>query len=281
MREIALGQYYQTSSIVHSTDARVKLLISIAYLVMVFFVGTYIGFGVLAVCFLLTVFASRVPLFKVLKSLKVILFLAFFTFLMTMLFYGGAKKTVVWEWWIIKIYEGQLYACGLVLLRLVFLVLGPTMLTFTTTPVELTDGLEWLLKPLALIGIPIHSGALVMSMTLRIIPNLIDETDRIINAQKSRCADFDSRNIFKRAKAMIPILVPLIASSFRKADELADAMDSRCFVGAKNRTRMRKLRFTWRDPIALILFAAEFTVILWLKFNFFPFVDLSAVGWIV
>lgn len=281
MREITLGQYYPVSSFVHKLDPRIKLIIALLYLVVIFFVDTFVGFGVIFLFLALTIAFSKVPLFKVLKSLKVIIFLVFFTVLMTLVFYGGAKDEIVFSWWIINIYAGQLENCGIMALRLIFLVIGPTMLTYTTTPVELTDGIESLLKPLKLIGINVRAFALVMSITLRLIPTLSEETDKIINAQKARCADFESGNIFKRAKAMLPILIPLLCSSFRRADELAYAMDSRCYKGSKDRTRMKKLTFSWRDPIAFVLFLVVSFLVLWLKYNFLPFVDLTALGWIL
>lgn len=281
MREISLGQYYPTNSPIHNLDPRTKLLVAIAYIVMVFFIDTFIGFGIVAVCLFGTILLSKIPVGKVLKSLKVIIFLVVFTVLMTLFFYGGDKSEVIWSWWIFTFYKQQLIDCGLIACRLFFMVLGPTMLTFTTTPVQLTDGMQSLLKPLALIKIPVNSLAIIMSITLRFIPTLSEETDKIINAQKSRCADFETGNIFKRAKAMIPILIPLLTSSIRRAEELANAMDSRCFKGAKNRTRMKKLRFSWWDFVALVLFGVLFFIILWLKFNFLSFVDLASFGWIV
>ncbi|MBO5223825.1 MAG: energy-coupling factor transporter transmembrane protein EcfT [Clostridia bacterium] len=281
MREISLGQYYPTGSLIHKLDPRTKLLITIAYIVMIFFIDTFVGFGLVFIGLMATVLISKIPVTKILKSLKAIIFLLVFTVLMTLLFYGGDKSEVVLSWWIFTFYKQQLIDCGLIACRLFFMVLGPTMLTFTTTPVQLTDGMQSLLKPLALIKVPVHLLAIIMSITLRFIPSLSEETDKIINAQKSRCADFESGNIFKRAKAMIPILIPLLTSSIRRAEELACAMDSRCFKDAKNRTRMNKLKFGWFDPVCLILFCALFFVVLWLKFNFLPFVDLTSLGWIV
>jgi energy-coupling factor transport system permease protein len=281
MREISLGQYYPTSSPIHNLDPRTKLLVTIAYIVMIFFIETFIGFGIVAIFLLSTIFLSKIPLLKIIKSLKVVIFLVIFTVLMTLFFYGGDKSEVLCSWWIFTFYKQQLIDCGIIACRLLFMILGPTLLTFTTTPVQLTDAMQSLLKPLALIGIPVHSLAIIMSITLRFIPTLSEETDKIINAQKSRCADFESGNIFKRAKAMIPILIPLLTSSIRRAEELANAMDSRCFKDAKHRTRMKKLKFGWFDPIFFVLFCALFFVVLWLKFNFLPFIDLNTLGWIV
>ncbi len=282
MREITLGQYYPVRSVLHSMDARAKLILMIAYIVMIFFVDTFIAYGLVLLFLLLVIAISKVPLLKVLKSLQMIIFLVLFTVIMSTLFYQGQPDDILFEWWIIKIYGNGLINAGKMSLRLIFLVIGPTMITYTTTPVELTDGLESLLKPLSLIKFPVHELAMIMSIALRLIPTLVEETDKIQNAQKARCADFESGNIFKRAKAMLPVLIPLFVSSFRRADDLADAMDSRCYRGAKGRTRMKKLKMHARDFIALAIFALFFFVILWLRFNFFPgIVDLSLVPWFV
>lgn len=282
MREIALGQYYPTKSVLHRLDPRVKLVIMIAYVVCIFFIRSFFAYGVTAACLLVVILISRVPLGKVLASLKTILFLVIFTVIMTILFYGGKPENLLWHWGIIRIYSTGLINAGKMACRLILLVLGPTMLTFTTTPVELTDGLESLLKPLTLVRFPVHQLAIIMSIALRLIPTLVEETDKITAAQKARCADFDSGNIFKRAKAMIPVIIPLFVSSFRRADELAYAMDSRCYRGAKGRTRMKKLKFRFRDAVALVLFAIFFFVILWLRYNWFPaIIDVSAYAFMV
>ena len=282
MREITLGQYYPVRSVLHSMDARAKLILMIAYIVMIFFVDTFIAYGLVLLFLLFVIAISKVPLLKVLKSLQMIIFLVLFTVIMSTLFYQGQPDDILFEWWIIKIYGNGLINAGKMSLRLIFLVIGPTMITYTTTPVELTDGLESLLKPLSFIKFPVHELAMIMSIALRLIPTLVEETDKIQNAQKARCADFESGNIFKRAKAMLPVLIPLFVSSFRRADDLADAMDSRCYRGAKGRTRMKKLKMHARDFIALAIFALFFFVILWLRFNFFPgIVDLSLIPWFV
>ncbi len=282
MREIALGQYYPVDSVLHRLDPRTKIIMMIAYITMIFFVKTFIGFGIVFVFLAISILVSRVPVGKVLKSLKTIIFLVLFTVIMSLLFYAGKEEDLIWRWGIIKVYRAGLINAGLMALRLVFLVVGPTLLTFTTTPVALTDGLESLLKPLSYIKFPVHELAMIMSIALRLIPTLVEETDKIQSAQKARCADFDSGNVFKRAKAMIPVLIPLFVSSFRRADELADAMDSRCYRGAKGRTRMKKLRFHVRDLFAVLFLAVFFFAILWLRYNFFPWIiDLSAIPWIM
>ncbi len=282
MREITLGQYYPTDSLLHRLDPRTKIILMIAYITMIFFVKTFVGFGIVLIFLVISILLSHVPVGKVLKSLKTIIFLVLFTVIMSLLFYAGKEEDLLWRWGIIKIYRAGLINAGLMALRLTFLVIGPTLLTYTTTPVALTDGLESLLKPLSYIKFPVHELAMIMSIALRLIPTLVEETDKIQSAQKARCADFESGNVFRRAKAMIPVLIPLFVSSFRRADDLADAMDSRCYRGAKGRTRMKKLRFHVRDLLAILFLAVFFFVILWLRYNFFPWIiDLSTISWIM
>ena len=282
MREITLGQYYPVNSVIHRLDARAKLILMIAYVVTVFFINTFIGYGVLAILLLTTILLSKVPLLKVLKSLKVVIFLVVFTVLMSLFFYHGKEMTLLWQWKFIKIYKEGLLNAGRMTLRLIFLVLGPTILTFTTTPVQLTDGLESLLKPLKIVRFPVHELAIIMSIALRSIPALVEETDKISSAQKARCADFESGNVFKRAKAMLPILIPLFVSSFRRADDLADAIDSRCYRGSKGRTRMKKLKMSARDYVAFLVMSVFMFAILWIRYNFFPtLIDFTAVAWLI
>lgn len=267
MRDVSFGQYYPVNSPVHRLDPRIKLLSVILYVVTLFFIDTFAGFALAAVVLLATVLASRVPIGKVLKSVKAVLFLLVFTFLLTFLFTAGAEEYLIWEWGIFHIYLDRLFVSLKLCIRLLLLVLGPALLTLTTTPMELTDGIESLLKPLAVIKFPVHEIAIIMSIALRLIPTLMEETDKIINAQKARCAEFDSGNIFKRAKAMLPVLIPLFVSAFRRADDLADAMDSRCYKGAKGRTRMRVMKLRFSDILFLFFSAAFLAVILFLKFN--------------
>jgi energy-coupling factor transport system permease protein len=204
-----------------------------------------------------TVIASRVPLGSVLRSVKAVVVLLVFTAVLNLFFHGG--EHLLAHWWIIKIYREGIIFTVFFVLRLFFLVMGSALLTLTTTPVELTDGIENLLTPLKLVRFPVHELALIMSIALRFIPTLIDETNRIISAQKARGADFESGNVFKRIKAVVPILIPLLISAFRRAEELGDAMDARCYSGSKNRTKYKKLKFGWRDLICFLLFAALIT----------------------
>lgn len=252
--DVTFGQYYPTKSCVHKLDPRLKLLFLIAYIVALFLADNFYSLAVGAFVLIVAIIASRVPVGSVLRSVKGIIFLLVFTSLLNLFFHSG--ETLLWEWGIFHIYsEGVIFAVFL-MFRLIFLVLGSAILTLTTTPVSLTDGLESLLKPLNLIKFPVHVLALIMSIALRFIPTLMDETNRIISAQKARGADFESGNIFKRVKAIIPILIPLLISAFRRAEELGDAMDARCYAAAKKRTKYKKLKFGWGDLVAALFAGA-------------------------
>ena len=257
LNDVAFGQYYPVKSFVHKMDPRIKLLALIAYIVALFLAKNFYGLAACLVVLIAAIIASRVPVFRVLKSVKAVFFILIFTAVLNLFFHGG--NHLLWGYGIIKIYQEGVIFTVFFTLRLFFLVMGSTILTLTTTPVDLCSGIESLLKPLTLIKVPVHALALVMSIALRFIPTLIDETNRIISAQKARGADFESGNIFKRIKAIVPILIPLLISAFRRADELADAMDARCYAYAKKRTRYKKLTFGWRDAIGVLLFAGLIT----------------------
>lgn len=259
MKDVAFGQYYPAQSFVHKMDPRVKILLSIAYIVAVFLIREFhfYGFAAAFVFILIATVFAKVPFMKVLRSIKAILFFIIFSSVLQVLF--NREGTPLAEWWIIVITDVGLLRAAFITLRITLVVMGTALLTLTTTPVEIADGLESLLTPLKWIQFPVHEFALIMSIALRFIPTLMDETDRIINAQKARGADFESGNIFKRIKALIPILIPLLISSFRRADELGDAMDARCYSGAKGRTKYKKMRPTWRDLIGVLLMAALIT----------------------
>lgn len=253
LNDVTFGQYYPAKSFVHRLDPRVKLLFLIAYIVMLFVANSFYGLALCGLILVIATIASRVPVRSVLRSVKGVIFILVFTSLLNIFFHGG--EHLLWKWGIIKIYtEGIIFAVFLTF-RLFFLVMGSALLTLTTTPVNLTDGLESLLFPLTLIKIPVHVFALIMSIALRFIPTLMDETNRIISAQKARGASFDTGNIFKRAKAIIPVLIPLLISAFRRAEELGDAMDVRCYSSGKKRTKYKKLKFSPRDLVA-VFFAA-------------------------
>lgn len=269
MKDVAFGQYYPATSFVHKMDARVKLLAVIAYIVGVFLVQTFQFMGFLA-CLLFVIIAtifSKVPFLKVLRSIKAILFFIVFSAVLQIFFNSNGR--VVLEWEFIKITDAGLINAAFIIARISLIVLGASLLTLTTSPVELADGIESLLTPLKWIKFPVHEFALIMSIALRFIPTLLEETDRIIKAQKARGADFESGNIFKKAKALIPVLIPLLIGSFRRADELADAMDARCYSGSKNRTKYKKMRLTWRDLIATLFVGGLITGIVFLNITGF------------
>ena len=254
LNDVTFGQYYPAKSFVHKLDPRIKLLALIAYIVLLFCADNFYSLFACAVVLMAAIIAARVPFGMVLKSVKAIIFILIFTSVLNLFFHGG--EHLLWQWEFIRIYrEGLIFALFLIL-RLFFLVMGSSILTLATTPVALTDGIESLLTPLKWIRFPVHELALIMSIALRFIPTLIDETNRIISAQKARGADFESGNIFKRIKAIIPILIPLLISAFRRAEELGDAMDARCYTGSKNRTKYKKLKLGIRDLIVFLIFGA-------------------------
>lgn len=258
LNDVTFGQYYPATSFVHKLDSRVKLLLLIAYITLIFVVKNFYGFLVVSLFLAFAIIFSKVPFPAILKSMKAILFVIIFTVILNIFFYQTENPTILF--WIIS--KEALIFSGFMALRLILLVVGSSLLSLTTTPVALTDGIESLLKPLKVIKFPVHELALVMSIALRFIPVLMSETDRIIMAQKARGADFDSGNIFKRAKALIPVLIPLLISAFNKAEELGDAMDSRCYSGSKIRTKYRKLKLSWRDLVATIFTAITLTGII-------------------
>lgn len=274
MKDFSFGQFYPTKSFVHNMDARAKILITIAYIVAVFLVGQFQFMGFLA-CFIFVLIAtifSKVPFLRVLKSIKGIMILIIISAILQLFFRTDGK--VIFEWSFIKITDMGLLNAGFIIARISLVVLGASLLTYTTSPVGLADGIESLLSPLKLIKFPVHEFALIMSIALRFIPTLLEETDRIMKAQKARGANFEKGNVFKKIKALIPILIPLLISSFRRADELADAMDARCYSGSKNRTRFKKLTFTYRDLLGVLLIGGLITGIVFLNITGFLAVTL-------
>lgn len=249
MSEVSFGQYYPANSFVHKCDPRAKILFLIVYIVLIFLANNFYSLGALAAVFVVIALCSGVPFKMLIKSVKAVLFLLVFTAILNLFFYSG--KTPLWEGSFLT-YEGVYFTVFLAV-RLFLLVLTSSLLTLTTTPVALTDGIESLLTPLKWIRFPVHELALIMSIALRFIPILTDETGRIMNAQKARGADFESGGLIKRVKALLPVLIPLLVSAFRRADELGDAMDARCYSGSKVRTKYKKLTFGWRDLAVFVL----------------------------
>ena len=256
LNDVIFGQYYPQKSFVHRMDPRAKIVLMIAYIVAIFVADNFFGLAAVTLFLIVTVIFSRVPFGSVLRSVKMILFLIIFTAILNLFFYSTEGVHLIWQWGILALSWESIVNMIFLAFRLFLLVMGTSILTLTTAPVELTDGIESLLKPLKYIKFPVHELALIMSIALRFIPTLMDETNRIIAAQKARGADFETGGLFKRAKAMIPVLIPLLVSAFRRAEELGDAMDARCYSGAKGRTKYKKLTFTWRDLAATLVVAA-------------------------
>ncbi len=274
MKDVSFGQYYPAKSFVHKMDARIKILLVIAYIVAVFLVKEFQFLG-FASCLLLVILAttfSKVPFLKVLKSIKAIIFVIILSAILQLFFNSNGK--VIADWGFIKITDVGLVRAGFIVARITLMVLGASLLTLTTSPVELADGIESLLYPLKFIKFPVHEFALIMSIALRFIPTLMEETDRIIKAQKARGGDFESGNLFKKIKALIPVLIPLLISSFRRADELADAMDARCYSGSKNRTKYKKMKLSYRDLIGVLVVGGLITGIVFLNITGFLMVVL-------
>ena len=250
---ITLGQYFPGDSIIHRLDARIKLVLVIAVIVLIFMADTLIG-NLVVVGFLITVILlSRVNIKFVLRGLKPLWFIIVFTFVLNTFFYSGG--TEIASWWVFRITQEGLYNAIRLATRLVLLITATTILTLTTSPIALTDGLERLMAPLKLIRFPVHELAMMMTIAMRFIPTLLEETDKIMKAQTARGAEFDSGNVIKRATGMVPLLVPLFVSAFRRADELAFAMESRCYHGGEGRTRMKMLHMHGRDFIAMAVVA--------------------------
>lgn len=258
LRDITIGQFYPADSIIHRLDARVKLLGTVVMIVSLFVFDNFIGF-IPAFVMLATIIAlSKVPAKYILKGLKPMLFLLIFMMLMNLFLTPG--ENILVQWWKIKITSEGLKMAVFMGLRLIFLVLGSSMMTYTTTPTALTSGMERAFAPLKLFRIPVHEVAMMMSIALRFIPILLEETDKIMKAQQARGADFESGNVFQRAKALLPLLVPLFVSAFRRAGDLAQAMEARCYHGGNGRTKLHPLKYRGRDAVGYIVLAAYLTV---------------------
>lgn len=245
---ITIGQYYPVDSIIHRIDPRVKLLSTIAYIVAVFLVKGLLGYLVSALFLALIIYLSHVPFKLMLNGLKGIILIIIFTVVLNIFFTPGTK--IIFQLGFIKVSQEGLYTAFRMAVRLILLVMGSSVLTLSTSPIQLTDGIEYLLKPFKKIGVPAHEIAMMMTIALRFIPTLVEELDKIKKAQTARGADFDTGNLIQKAKSLIPLLIPLFISSFRRADELAMAMEARCYRGDYGRTRMNKLVLVKNDYIA-------------------------------
>lgn len=259
IRDITLGQYYPEQSVIHRLDARTKILGTLLYIIEIFLVNSFAGFGLVILALGVLIGISKVPVRFIFKGLKAVVFIILLTFLLNLFMFDG---TVLWHWKFLTItYEGLYRSCFMAL-RLILLIIGTSMLTLTTKPMELTDGLEKLLKPFNRFGLPSHEIALMMSIALRFIPTLLEETDKIMKAQQARGADFESGNLIQRVKNMIPILIPLFVGSFRIAQDLALAMEARCYHGGVGRTRMKEIVFSRRDGVAGVLLAVFLGIVI-------------------
>lgn len=252
MKSIALGQYYPTGSVLHRIDPRMKIIMALLYIVATFLAKSAAAFGLLLFSAIVLTLISRIPLRMVLSGIRPILLIMVFTMIINVFFVGG--ETILFEWRFIRIYLEGVYQAIFMAVRIVVLLIGTSMfLTYTTTPIMLTDALERLLGPLRVLHVPVHEFAMVMTIALRFIPTLMEETEKIMAAQKARGADFSSGSLISRAKALIPILIPLFVSAFRRADELATAMECRCYHGGAGRTRMTVLHYHVGDFVALAI----------------------------
>ncbi|MCL2158193.1 MAG: energy-coupling factor transporter transmembrane protein EcfT [Oscillospiraceae bacterium] len=255
LNDITLGQYFPGDSVLHRLDPRMKIIVAIAYITAIFLAGDIYTLSGVFVISIAVVALSKIPFSIILKALKPLIFIIAFTVAINVFMAPG--EDLLFRLGFLKIYSDGLLNAALMVMRLICLVsVTSVFISYTTSPTMLTEAIERLLSPLSKIRLPVHEFAMMMTLALRMIPVLIDETDKIINAQKARGADFYSGNILKRAKALVPVLIPLIVSAFKRADELATAMECRCYQGGRGRTKMKQLRYGARDLAAFMLSAA-------------------------
>ena len=256
VRDVAFGQYFPGDSIIHKLDPRGKIIVFIAFVVTVFCTFNYFSLAITAAFTALFLILSKIPAKFYFKSLKVIIVIVIITSIFN-LFYGAGDP--IWHFWIIKVTWNGIHRAVFVTVRIICLILASSCLTFTTSPTELTDAIERLMKPLNVIRFPVHEISMMMSLALRFVPTLLEETDKLMQAQKARGADMESGNLFKRVKALIPILVPLFVSAFRRAYDIATAMECRCYRGGSGRTRMKILRLSACDIVSFAITAIVIT----------------------
>jgi len=263
LKDITLGQYFPGNTVVHRLDPRAKLVLTLIYITTLFLARGLFGYALMLVVLMTCLTLSKIKPRAVLRGLKPILIIIMLTVILNVFFIRG--ETVVFEFRFIVVTQEGLIAAVFMAARLMMLIVGTFLLTYTTSPIALTDGLERMLNPLKKMRLPIHELAMMMSIALRFIPTLIEETDKIISAQKARGADFETGGLIKRARAIIPLIIPLFVSAFRRADELATAMESRCYHGGEGRTRMKVLKAAGRDYFALLCGAALVAAIVLLR----------------
>ena len=263
MEDITLGQYFPGTTVAHKLDPRTKILLVVLYIVALFSAKGIVGYGVMALCLAACVRVSKVGIKQLVRGLKPVLFIIVFTGILNLFFTPGDRY--LFEWGFLRISDTGLQNAVFMVIRIMLLIMGTFLLTYTTSPISLTDGLERLLNGLKRFRVPVHELAMMMSIALRFIPTLIEETDKIMSAQKARGADFESGNLMQKAKALIPILVPLFISAFRRADELATAMECRCYHGGEGRTKLHVLKYERRDYVALTLGVAVVVIVMVLR----------------
>ena len=252
IRDITIGQYFAGNSVIHRLDPRVKIIATLLFIIELFIVDNFIGFAVAGVCLGIVIAISGVPLGYIVRGLKPIIIILLFTFTLNMFMIDGH---IIWQWGFLKLTAEGLRTAVFMAISLILLIIGSSMLTLCTRPLSLTDGIERLLSPFKKIGVPAHEIAMMMTIALRFIPTLLEETDKIMKAQQARGADFETGNLIQRAKSLIPILVPLFVSAFRIAQDLAMAMEARCYRGGEHRTRMNEMKLKRRDYVAFVLLA--------------------------
>ena len=258
MKSFAFGQYYPANSLLHRLDPRTKVIAAVVYIVASFLCTNTFSFVLLLLSGFALILISRIPMKVVLRSIRALIFIMAFTAILNVFWVVDTAEEAVplVDFWIITIYPKGIYHAAFILVRILAMVIGTSLfLTYTTTPIALTDAIESLLRPLAKIKVPVHTFAMMMTIALRFIPTIMEETEKIMSAQKARGADFTTGSLAKRAKALIPIIVPLFASAFRRADELATAMECRCYHGGEGRTKLRILKYHGRDLAAMMLMA--------------------------
>ena len=262
IRDITIGQYYPRDSFIHKLDPRTKIIGTFIYIISLFFFRKFIPYLVVFGFLGLVIKTSEVPLKHILKGLKSIMFLLIFAVVFNIFLTPG---DILWKWGFLKVTRQGLETAGFMAIRLVLLIMGASLMTFTTTPNHLTDGLEKIMNPLKKIKVPVHEISMMMSIALRFIPILLEETDKIMKAQMARGADFESGNLIKKAKSLVPLLVPLFVSAFRRANDLAMAMEARCYHGGEGRTKMKPLQYHKQDGIAYVILFGYLAVLVIVK----------------
>ena len=263
LKDITIGQHYPSNSLIHKLDARVKLIATLIFMISLFIIDKFWPYAIVFLALVATIKLSNIPFKYVMNGIRPLKWIIIFTFVINIFFLPGDP---IVSFGFIKITDQGVRQAIFMALRLILLVLGTSMLTLTTSPMDLTDGIERLLNPFNKVGLPVHELAMMMTIALRFIPTLLDETDKIMKAQMSRGADFESKNIISRAKNLVPLLVPLFVSAFRRAEELSMAMEARCYRGGYNRTKMRQSIITKNDYIAVCILVVYLAIIIVTRF---------------